>query len=496
MAEPVTAQLPPSTTLTRTSSAEPREGAPPRVRRITVSRAVTVGTVAWAALLAGAGVLAHEAFATTHYDLGNYVQAIHNTAHGHLFEATTQAGDQVTRLGIHVEPILLLLAGLWRIWPSPLLLVVLQPVVLAAGALPTYWLARKHLGSERQAAVFAAAYLLYPATQWNAVGDFHPVSLAPTFILFAIWYLDEDRIASAVPFLVLAAATKEHMPLLVAWLGICYWVWRKRRLPAAAIIAGGLSWFAIEVLVILPHFAPGVDLFAERYGGLGDSPSELLATVLQHPARAAGELGVEDLAYAVFLGLPLCGLWAVSPLLALGALPEFALSVLSSKPEQTSISGQYTASLIPFLVGASVLGAAALSPPMRRRAVRYLIGVAALAGVISPLWSLPFSLAELGTQKHAAQAAALHLVPRAAPVTATNELGAQLAERRVLYGFPQRRGAEWVLVDLDDPIVADVKDERLFARSVRDLRRDRRFRLVYDRERVLVFRRVSAAAST
>lgn len=463
-----------------------------RARALPIASVVRAVALAWGVVFAALGALVHESFLSARYDLGNYVQAIDNTAHGRLLEATTQHGDQFTRLGVHVEPILLLFAPIWRLWPSPLLLVVLQPLVLAAGALPTYWLARKHLGSERQASVFAAAYLLYPATQWNAAGDFHPVSLAPSFLLFAIWYLDEDQLRRAVPFLVLAAATKEHIPLLIAWLGVLYWARHRRHVAAVTIVGASLTWFAVAAFVLLPHFAPpGVDLFADRYGGVGGSPARLAETIVLNPARIAAELGADDVAYALFVAIPLCGLFLFQPLLAAGAAPELTLSILSSRPEQTSIGAQYTASLIAFLVAASILGAARLSGPMRRRAVRYLVGVSALAALISPLWSAPFSIAALTSAKHDAQAAAVDLVPSGAPVSATNHLGAHLSARRRVYGFPQRAQATWVVVDADDAVVADVPDRRAFRRALLQLRRDARFRLVYSRERVQVFRRLA-----
>jgi uncharacterized membrane protein len=65
------------------------------------------------------------------------------------------------RLGVHADPFLALLAPLWWLWPSPLMLLVAQIVAVASGALPVYWLARKRLGSGGAAAGFAAVYLLY-----------------------------------------------------------------------------------------------------------------------------------------------------------------------------------------------------------------------------------------------------------------------------------------------------------------------------------------------
>ena len=163
-------------------------------------RSVRARPLLWAAIasyaagFAALSVLRHDAFETGRFDLGNMVQAVWSTAHGHLLQVTNLHGVQVSRLGAHVDPILVVFAPLWWIWPSPSLLLTAQAVVVALGALPLYWLARKHTGSERAALGFSLAYLLFPATDWMTLNEFHPVALACPLLLFAIWYLDEDQL--------------------------------------------------------------------------------------------------------------------------------------------------------------------------------------------------------------------------------------------------------------------------------------------------------------
>ena len=88
------------------------------------------------------------------------------------------------RLGGHVDPLLVLLAPLWMVWPSPLALALAQIAVVALGAVPVFWLARRHLDSERLAGLLALAYLAYPWVATSAVGAIHPVTFAITFLLF------------------------------------------------------------------------------------------------------------------------------------------------------------------------------------------------------------------------------------------------------------------------------------------------------------------------
>ena len=115
--------------------------------RVLLAAAIT----AYAAGFAALSSLRHEAFITGRFDLGNMVQAVWSTAHGHPLEMTELHGDQISRLAAHVDPILVLFAPLWWIWPSPHMLLAVQAVVIALGAVPVFLLARKHLASPRAA---------------------------------------------------------------------------------------------------------------------------------------------------------------------------------------------------------------------------------------------------------------------------------------------------------------------------------------------------------
>jgi len=176
---------------------------------------LVAASAAYAAAFGFFSVRRHDAFETGRFDLGNMVQVVWSTAHGHPLRMTETHGRQVSRLAAHVDPILVLFAPLWRIWPSPDMLLVVQAVAIATGAFPVFWLARRHLGSERAALGFALVYLLFPATQWLTLNEFHPVALACPLLLFAFWYLDEERWLPFALFAVAAATTKEEIPLVL-----------------------------------------------------------------------------------------------------------------------------------------------------------------------------------------------------------------------------------------------------------------------------------------
>jgi uncharacterized membrane protein len=458
---------------------------------------------AYAVGFAALSVLRHRAFQTGRFDLGNMVQAVWSTAHGHPLAVTGLRGDEISRLAAHFDPILVAFTPLWLVWPSPDSLLVAQAVAVALGALPVFWLARKHLDSERAALGFALAYLLYPPTQWLTLNEFHPVALACPLLLFAVWYLDEDRLLPFAVFALLAAVTKEEIALVVAALGVWYALAHGRRYQGAAILAAGVGVALIAIEVLIPHFnRAGSSSFFQRYSEVGGSPGGILRTAVTDPWKVVTTaLTGRGLGYLARLVLPLGLLALAAPLLLLAALPELALNLLSAAPTQTSIHFHYTAGLIPMLVAATVLGAGRLVRERPHRATHLATGALVLAlasnyflGAI-PLWRyFP------GGEQHQATAArvarhdrmaaeALRLIPGRAVVSATNALGAHLSARRRILSFPVIQDATWVAADETSPGYADRLAPLPAAVQLSWLRRNPEWRLVFERDGILIFER-------
>ena len=436
-------------------------------------------------------MLRHRSFETGRFDLGNMVQAVWSTAHGHPLRVTTLTGLQAFRLGAHVDPVLMLFAPLWWLWPSPDLLLAAQSAAIALGALPVFWLAQKYLGSRRAGLGFALAYLLYPATTWLALNEFHPGGLAMPALLFAFWYLDEDLLVAFAPFALLAAACREDVPLVLAGYGVWYAFFRGGRGAGTVIAAAGVAWTAIAVGIVVPHFGAGQSTFSGRYSearaALTDPP-ELFRIVFDHG-------GVH---YLLDLVLPLAGLCLLAPI-ALAALPALALNLLSATPTQTSIHFHYTAAEIPPLIVAAVLGSARLREHVRAPVATIAVSAALIGnytlGAI-PVWGeLPGGetlqeRAAIVTAHDRTASRALALIPSHAVVSATNSLAAHLSARRRILSFPYVQDAKWIAVDETRPGYGDRLAPLPTAAQVVWLRRNPAWRLVFERDGVLVFRRV------
>ncbi len=445
---------------------------------------------AYTAGFASLSVLRHRAFQTGRFDLGNMVQAVWSTAHGHPLRITSLEGEQISRLAAHVDPVLVLWAPLWWLWPSPDLLVVTQAAAIALGAVPVWRLSLRRLGSEQAALGFALAYLLYPATQWLTLNEFHPVALACPLLLAAIDAIDEGRLGLGFAWLAAAALTKEEVGLVVAGIGIWLAVSLGRRRAGALVALAGTAWTAIAVLAIVPAFNAHGSPFTGRYAearAAFPNPWRLIQVASDHGAWH----------YLLQLVLPLAGLCLLAPVLALAALPEFALNVLSSAPPQRSIHFHYTSAEIPVLVAAAVYGAERFWS--RRTVATVLVAVALVAswrlGAV-PLWrfvpggaTLQAEAAHVSEHDRVA-ARALRLIPDGAVVSATNSLGAHLSARRRVLSFPYIYDATWIAADETRPGYADRIAPGPTAAQLAWLRRNPAWRLVFEEDGVLVFRRV------
>ena len=462
----------------------------------------------WAAMAAWTVVLyaivrdAFLDFRLGRFDLGNMVQAVWSTTEGRPLEYTHgSTGEQVVRLSAHVDPFLVLLAPLWVVWPSPLALALAQIAVTSLGALPVFWLGRRHLGSERAAGLLALGYLAYPWTATSAIGAIHPVTFAIPLLLFCVWFLDTDRLVPFALCAVLAMSTGELMGLPVVGLGVWYALARGRRREGGLIALAGAAWTFVAVYFVVRHFAGESSMYYGFYDQVGGSPQGVVRTLFTEPGTVLGAL-VEshDIVYLVWLGLPLLFLFVLAPGLALVGLPQLLANALSDFRSMTDPRYHSVAAIAPFLIAATVLAVARVRPGRRvLAAAGVLVTSASLALVVGP-WPRAVGATPLGGRASLSESKiealrdALALVPAGAPVTSSNEVGAHLSARRQVYSVPVLGDAEWVVVDLDEPWVTRLDSPILTSHPevvlafAERLRHDPAWSTVFDREGVLVFR--------
>ncbi|MGD9696747.1 MAG: DUF2079 domain-containing protein [Thermoleophilia bacterium] len=466
----------------------------------------------WAGVLSWLSVRRYDAYWTGRFDLGNMVQAVWSTAHGRPLETTDILGEQFVRLGAHVDPILVLFAPLAWTGALPQALLAAQATIVAAGALPAFWLGRRWLGHDGLAVAGAVIYLMYPPLQWATLTEFHAVTLAAPLLMLCIWAAEARRPWILGVAALLAVLTKEEVGLAVAMLGLWMAVRGLGRRYGVAMAAAALAWVAVAMLVIIPHFNDGRgSAFVGRYGDLGGDGGEVLGTVLTRPWEAA-QVAVSHhrITYLAALLVPLALLPLAAPLLALGAVPEILINILSDWFPMYSIEFQYVAVIVPFLVAAAIMGLGRLRRMERPRVlVRALerdgaVGAALVALVVGsgivlgplPWWSEVPGVGShrrvdqyrIGHQARTLQRA-VDMIPAGVPVSAGNLPGAHLSERERIYTFPVVADAEWVLIDFRQPYLGDRLSFAGFPLAVAAVRARPDMRPVLDQDGVLLLRR-------
>jgi uncharacterized membrane protein len=343
--------------------------------------------------------------------------------------------------------------------------------------------------------------------------------------MFCIWAAEEARWVTLGVCATLAVLCQEQVGVLIAALAVWLWFRHPDRRRAAAILgAGALAWVVVAFTVILPTFAlEGVNPHLNRYSSLGDSPGEILLTVVTQPWEIAeivltpGRIGyvLGLLAATLFLSL-------AAPLLALVALPQLVINLFASAGPAQTVEYHYAVLLVPVLVAAALLGLANLRArrlrnPLGgvladgRRMAAGIVGATLLLGVFLgplPLWGwLPGGYG--GSPMHAftvdehAQAVqeAVDLVPDGVPVSATNEAGSHLSARERIHLFPKLRDAQWVLYAEGARSKAMARDRPTLRpigtyKKLQLLRRNEtRWQLVYERDGVQLYRIVPRSRS-
>jgi len=272
----------------------------------------------------------------------------------------------------------------------------------------------------------------------------------------------------------------------------------------------GTAVALVAIEIVIPHFnRAGTSSFFTRYSEVGSTPGGIVHTAITDPWKIiTTAVTGRGLGYLARLVLPLGLLVVFAPLVLIAALPELGINLLSAATTQTSIRFHYTAGLVPILVVAAVLGAARLVRG-RPGAAMPLAAAAVALGLVSnyllgpiPLWRyFP------GGEQHQAYAAqvsehdriaarALKLIPPRAVVSATNSLGAHLSARRRVLSFPYLQDAQWIAADETAPGYADRLAPLPTAVQLSWLRRNPEWRLVFERDGILIFHRLSAPAST
>ena len=358
---------------------------------------------------------------------GLFGQSYWTELHGHVFANSQETIDGTlgSHFGIHFSPTLLIVTPFYSFWPHPATLLAAQAIAMALSVIPLFHILRPRAG-RGAAVVFAVALLGVPIFTWAGSGDFRDASFLPALALAAFWALENRRWIWLVAFVLPLLGVREDMGLVVAALGLIALVRRMGGRVAAALILGGLLWFAVIPRFVIPRFSTAsmiIDprgFFAAMFGQWGPTPLKAAIAIVSHPGSTMRWLVGADARYWIGLLQPLLVIPPFLDWAALAAAPGLLVNSFSNYVFMRAADQPY--SMIPFTFLSLAAMRAAARPAERagsdrRPAAGLGMALIVLLGVL-PSVVITAPRLEWRTPPAAAARAVVRAVPAQVPIYA------------------------------------------------------------------------------
>ncbi|MEU5209449.1 DUF2079 domain-containing protein [Streptomyces sp. NPDC020742] len=312
------------------------------------------------------------------WDLGIFEQAVRGYAH---FGApiVDLKGPGTNILGDHFSPVLIVLAPLYRLFPSGQTLLITQAALFALSVLPVTRAAARYLGRFPGLAL-GLAYGMSWGVQKAVDFDFHEIAFALPLLAFALEAVLRGRWTAAVCWAAPLVLVKEDLGVTAATIGALALLRTRRASPLPiALVAFGLSATALTLGVLIPAFnGSGSYDYWSKFGADGGGATIPLDTALRT---------------TLWVLLPTTGLLALRSPLLLVALPTLGWRFLSHEPHYWGIDWHYNAVLMPVvffaLIDALPRVRVATRPWLRSYA--HHLPAAVLAAALALTTALPLS---------------------------------------------------------------------------------------------------------
>ncbi len=294
------------------------------------------------------------------WDLAIYTEYVKQAASGHAPVADVRTAG-FNLLGDHFQPIVMVIAPLFRVFPSPATLVAVQALLAALSVFPVSQAAREKFGGSGigPSRAIAVAYGFSWGLQQMANFDFHEIAFAVPLLAFSLSALVRGRIKAAVWWALPLVFVKEDQGFTVAAIGLYLAIagmraadpdGRRRIKAGQVLVIWGFAWSFLAIGVIIPHFNP-----AHQYDYWSDGG--ILAPG-GHPT-VTGLIGQffhawpDKLQTIVMLLLPTAFIALRSPLVLIAG-PSLLLRFLSTNSSYWGTFWHYNATVMPIIFIAAI----------------------------------------------------------------------------------------------------------------------------------------------
>jgi len=341
--------------------------------------------------------------------------------------------------GDHTSFIFFFLVPLDWIYPHSAALLVIQAVVIAAGAVPIYLLAQHLVKSTVLATCFSAAYLLSPALQQGNLEQFHVEAFEVPLLALAVYAAIVWRPRVLLVAIALLLLSKQDVALYTIPIGL--WVaCRHKTGVGPAIVAGSIVVGLLDNFVIIPALLNGIPT---TYGGWipFGSLHGFIEVMFRKPGQFWTFLTSQGRPWYLWQMVFSAGLaFLIAPEIALLAILALGENVISDFAYQHQIIYHYSMPPVAILVCGSVYAVSRLSARWMRMLATAGVTFCALWSCV--LWgAMPFSdnVPPNPDPVHSGDVTIRELIGRIPPnaaISVANNYVPNLDHRTWIYMFP------------------------------------------------------------
>lgn len=388
----------------------------------------------------------HDSYNSHAFDLGIYTQITYLYSQAELPYSTLK---HMILLADHFGPILAILSPIYRLFPNPITLLILQSLFVSLSGLPIYLIACDKLKKPLISSLITIAYLSSPGIFSAVYFDFHlaTISVLPLSLILLTWHFQKWRLYWLT--LILSLLFKEDIPIFILGLGIYQLFNKQTRLGLATIIFAAFSFYLIK-FQLMPFLWPGTSLSYIDSSTLPiTNPIDMAIITLTHPSIIPNTFFNSSIKTSTFeiLFRQFGFLSLLDPLSWLTVIPYLFLRFSSNLTQLWTNNFHHNANLIPFLAVSAIMAIARFR--LNLKAVSLLLIFGILTGGLNPystFWTaLQTSQQRLPQYNYIQQA--LSTLPPNAAISAQSPLVPRLSNRVKIYLYPEIYDADFIVLN-------------------------------------------------
>ncbi|MBQ8029224.1 MAG: DUF2079 domain-containing protein [Clostridia bacterium] len=430
-------------------------------------------------------VLRYTTYSSPNYDFGIFCNMFYNMKKSGMAVTTCERDKLLSHFAVHISPVFYLILPVYWIFPSPITLAVVQPIVVFSAVIPFFLLA-KHLKLSKNAVMFITiAFSVYAPLSTGCFYDLHENCFLVPFLMWMFYFFEKDNKLFMFVSAALVLSVKEDAFVYIVFFAIYTLVARKKYLTGSVLLVSAVAYFGICCLILTTF---GTGIMESRYSNLADGGSLIDAakTIIVNPGYAIGEVLVtkdNDIRKFLYIAEIFCPL-VFLPFMSkdfkryILILPIF-INLLTKYPYQYDITFQYTFGISVFLSYFSLLNLADIEKEKQTKLsfASVIASMMLFIMIVLPKTAAYYDKQQFNSETYDEITQALEIIPENASVTATTYYLPHLASRDVIYEdeYHDTPSTQYFVLDTSRAVAAG-RNEKYLAAG---------YQLIYSKEGII-----------